>query len=70
MRGRLLRFAEGFAVINDSYNSNPVALAAMIELLARTPGYRPREFWPPAKCWNWVRSRRDCIAKRASRPPR
>jgi UDP-N-acetylmuramoyl-tripeptide--D-alanyl-D-alanine ligase len=42
MRGRLLRFAEGFAVINDSYNSNPVALQAMIELLARTPGYRRR----------------------------
>ena len=42
MRGRLLRFAEGFAVINDSYNSNPVALKAMIELLARTPGYRRR----------------------------
>jgi UDP-N-acetylmuramoyl-tripeptide--D-alanyl-D-alanine ligase len=42
MRGRLLRFAEGFAVINDSYNSNPVALNAMIELLARTPGYRRR----------------------------
>jgi len=42
MRGRLLRFAEGFAVINDCYNSNPVALAAMAELLARTPGYRRR----------------------------
>jgi UDP-N-acetylmuramoyl-tripeptide--D-alanyl-D-alanine ligase len=42
MRGRLLRFADGFAVINDSYNSNPVALEAMSELLARTPGYRRR----------------------------
>jgi UDP-N-acetylmuramoyl-tripeptide--D-alanyl-D-alanine ligase len=42
MRGRLLRFAEGFAVINDSYNSNPVALQAMTELLARTPGFRRR----------------------------
>ena len=42
MRGRLLRFAEGFAVINDSYNSNPVALQAMIELLAQTPGYSRR----------------------------
>ena len=42
MRGRLLRFAEGFAVINDSYNSNPVALAAMAEILARTPGYKRR----------------------------
>jgi len=42
MRGRLLRFGEGFAVINDSYNSNPVALAAMMDLIARTPGYRRR----------------------------
>jgi UDP-N-acetylmuramoyl-tripeptide--D-alanyl-D-alanine ligase len=42
MRGRLLRFTSGIAVINDSYNSNPVALRAMIELLARTPGYRRR----------------------------
>ena len=42
MRGRLIRFAAGMAVINDSYNSNPVALRAMIELLARTPGYRRR----------------------------
>ena len=42
MRGRLLQFAAGFAVINDSYNSNPVALAAMVELLAKTPNYRRR----------------------------
>jgi UDP-N-acetylmuramoyl-tripeptide--D-alanyl-D-alanine ligase len=42
MRGRLLRFAAGFAVINDSYNSNPVALGAMTELLTRTSGYRRR----------------------------
>src|SRR5579872_866397 len=36
MRGRLLQFAAGFALINDSYNSNPVALAAMVDLLANT----------------------------------
>jgi len=36
MRGRLLRFAAGFALINDSYNSNPVALGAMVDLLANT----------------------------------
>ena len=42
MRGRLLHFATGMALINDSYNSNPVALRAMIELLAGTPGYRRR----------------------------
>ena len=37
MRGRALRYDAGFAVINDCYNSNPVALGAMIDLLARTP---------------------------------
>jgi UDP-N-acetylmuramoyl-tripeptide--D-alanyl-D-alanine ligase len=36
MRGRLLQFAVGFALINDSYNSNPVALGAMVDLLAKT----------------------------------
>jgi UDP-N-acetylmuramoyl-tripeptide--D-alanyl-D-alanine ligase len=42
MRGRLLQFAAGFALINDSYNSNPVALAAMVDLLTKTGNYRRR----------------------------
>lgn len=42
MRGELLKFASGFAVINDCYNSNPVALERMIDLLVSTPGYRRR----------------------------
>ncbi len=42
MRGEVLRFEEGFAVLNDSYNSNPTALAAMVDLLAASPGYRRR----------------------------
>src|SRR5579863_174654 len=37
MRGRVLQYGAGFTVINDCYNSNPVALAAMVELLANTP---------------------------------
>jgi UDP-N-acetylmuramoyl-tripeptide--D-alanyl-D-alanine ligase len=37
MRGRVLQYDAGFIVINDCYNSNPVALAAMVELLANTP---------------------------------
>jgi UDP-N-acetylmuramoyl-tripeptide--D-alanyl-D-alanine ligase len=32
-RGEFLHFAEGFTVINDSYNSNPAALLGMIETL-------------------------------------
>jgi UDP-N-acetylmuramoyl-tripeptide--D-alanyl-D-alanine ligase len=37
MRGRILQYDAGFTVINDCYNSNPVALAAMVELLTNTP---------------------------------
>jgi len=37
MRGRVLHYEQGFTVINDCYNSNPVALAAMIDLLTSTP---------------------------------
>ncbi len=37
MRGRVLQYDAGFTVINDCYNSNPVALRAMIDLLASTP---------------------------------
>src|SRR5215467_2939174 len=42
MRGELLRFSDGAALINDSYNSSPAALAAMTSLLAATPGFKRR----------------------------
>jgi UDP-N-acetylmuramoyl-tripeptide--D-alanyl-D-alanine ligase len=42
MRGELLRFSNGAALINDSYNSSPAALQAMTELLAATPNYHRR----------------------------
>lgn len=32
-RGEVLHFADGFTVINDSYNSNPAALMSMIDTL-------------------------------------
>jgi UDP-N-acetylmuramoyl-tripeptide--D-alanyl-D-alanine ligase len=41
-RGEVVRFEEGFSVINDTYNSSPAALTALLELLAATPGYRRR----------------------------
>jgi UDP-N-acetylmuramoyl-tripeptide--D-alanyl-D-alanine ligase len=37
MRGRVVQYDAGFTVINDCYNSNPVALAAMVGLLTNTP---------------------------------
>jgi UDP-N-acetylmuramoyl-tripeptide--D-alanyl-D-alanine ligase len=40
MRGELLRFSDGAALINDSYNSSPAALQAMMALLASTPGFK------------------------------
>ena len=42
MRGELLRFSNGAALINDSYNSSPAALQAMTELLTATPNFSRR----------------------------
>jgi UDP-N-acetylmuramoyl-tripeptide--D-alanyl-D-alanine ligase len=42
MRGRVLRFREGFAVVDDSYNSSPRALMSMTELLSSVPGFSRR----------------------------
>lgn len=42
MRGVMVEFASGFTVVNDAYNSNPRALAAMAEAVSRTPGARRR----------------------------
>jgi UDP-N-acetylmuramoyl-tripeptide--D-alanyl-D-alanine ligase len=39
MRGQILRFRDGFAVIDDSYNSNPRALMQMIEVLSGMPSF-------------------------------
>ncbi len=41
-RGEVVRFEGGFTVINDSYNSSPTALSALIGLLAATPGHQRR----------------------------
>jgi UDP-N-acetylmuramoyl-tripeptide--D-alanyl-D-alanine ligase len=40
MRGQVIKFREGFAVIDDSYNSNPRALSEMIRFLGRLQGYQ------------------------------
>ena len=42
MRGELLKFSNGAALINDSYNSSPAALHAMVSVLAATSNYRRR----------------------------
>ena len=39
-RGRVLTLDGGITVVDDSYNSSPVALHRMLELLADTPGRR------------------------------
>jgi len=41
-RGEVVRYEGGFSVINDSYNSSPTALNALVQLLASTPGYQRR----------------------------
>ncbi|PYV08250.1 MAG: UDP-N-acetylmuramoyl-tripeptide--D-alanyl-D-alanine ligase, partial [Acidobacteria bacterium] len=35
MRGQVVRFKEGFTLIDDSYNSNPRALVQMIQTVGR-----------------------------------
>jgi len=42
-RGEVLRFAEGFTVINDSYNSNPTALLSMAKTLVEGCGPAARK---------------------------
>jgi UDP-N-acetylmuramoyl-tripeptide--D-alanyl-D-alanine ligase len=42
LRGEIVRFAENFTVISDCYNSNPMALERMVDLLCVTPGYKRR----------------------------
>jgi len=39
-RGEVVRFQEGFDVIDDSYNSNPKALTEMIRFLGKLEGYK------------------------------
>jgi UDP-N-acetylmuramoyl-tripeptide--D-alanyl-D-alanine ligase len=39
-RGVVSHFREGFSMVDDSYNSNPAALEAMIVFLARAQGYQ------------------------------
>src|SRR5215467_9247212 len=40
MRGQVVKFREGFAVIDDCYNSNPRALSEMIRFIGRLQGYQ------------------------------
>jgi len=42
MRGQVIRFAQGFVVIDDSYNSNPNALVQMIDVLSKVPLFKRR----------------------------
>jgi UDP-N-acetylmuramoyl-tripeptide--D-alanyl-D-alanine ligase len=39
-RGQILRFRDGFTVIDDSYNSSPQALNSMLETFSRVSGYQ------------------------------
>src|SRR4030095_2525944 len=42
-RGEILRFAKGFTVINDSYNSNPAAVISMVQTLVDGAGNATRK---------------------------
>jgi UDP-N-acetylmuramoyl-tripeptide--D-alanyl-D-alanine ligase len=40
MRGQVIKFREGFAVIDDTYNSNPKALSEMMRFVGRLQGWQ------------------------------
>jgi UDP-N-acetylmuramoyl-tripeptide--D-alanyl-D-alanine ligase len=40
MRGQVVKFREGFAVVDDSYNSNPRALSEMIRFMSKLQGHQ------------------------------
>jgi UDP-N-acetylmuramoyl-tripeptide--D-alanyl-D-alanine ligase len=40
MRGEVVKFREGFVVIDDSYNSNPKALAEMLRFIGKLQGFQ------------------------------
>jgi UDP-N-acetylmuramoyl-tripeptide--D-alanyl-D-alanine ligase len=42
-RGEVLHFAEGFTILNDSYNSNPTALLSMVKTLIEGAGDAKRK---------------------------
>ena len=42
MRGEVHEFAEGFTLMDDSYNSNPRALLEMVATICSAPGYTRR----------------------------
>jgi UDP-N-acetylmuramoyl-tripeptide--D-alanyl-D-alanine ligase len=42
MRGEVTHFAEGYTLIDDSYNSNPRALVEMVKALSASKGYERR----------------------------
>ena len=69
MRGQIVRFEEGFTLIDDSYNSNPAALKQMIETLGKIR-YSSAAFWWPGRCWNWAKALRSCTMNAAAGPPR
>jgi UDP-N-acetylmuramoyl-tripeptide--D-alanyl-D-alanine ligase len=39
-RGRLLEIGDGISLVDDSYNSSPLAVRRLLELLAKAPGRR------------------------------
>ena len=41
-RGEVVRFKQGFVVINDAYNSSPTALDALVDLLANSTDHKRR----------------------------
>ena len=57
----------GIMVWNDCYNSNPEAVAAMLDVLRFTPARRGSRCW--ARCWNWDMQPRRFTGRWGGMPP-
>ena len=58
MRGEVIKFREGFAVIDDSYNSNPRALSEMIRFVGQLQGFQTKDSRRRRNARAWARRRR------------
>jgi len=63
-RGEVLHFAEGFTVVNDTYNSNPDALLSMIKTIVDGGSGAKRKIVVAGDARTWSRFEIDPLRDR------